>query len=88
MSPSKHVDFTRATEVTTEVSLAIDDCFDYHAWTDVQTAAGANIRNALANAVKVIVANAPPSLDRSSAIRLIRQSRMEANSAITHAGRY
>ena len=43
---------------------------------------------ALGNAVKAIVAGAPPSPDRSAAIRKCREARMDANSAITHAGKY
>jgi uncharacterized protein (DUF3084 family) len=81
-------DFTRATEVNAEVADSIDDAFEYHKWTDEQVLAGAKIRTALADAVKAIVAGAPPSADRSAAIRKIREARMDANSAITHAGKY
>ena len=42
----------------------------------------------LAHAVKIIVANVPESADRSVAIRKIREARMDANSAITHHGKY
>jgi hypothetical protein len=82
------MDFTRATALTPDIERAIEDAFEYHKWDDAKVAAGNRVRTALAEAVKVIVANAPPSPDRSSAIRLIRQARMEANSAITHAGKY
>lgn len=82
------MDFTRANGLTPDVEAAIDDAFGYHCWTDEQAIAGAAIRVALANAVKAIVAGAPPSPDRSSAIRFVRLARMEANSAITHAGKY
>jgi hypothetical protein len=82
------VDFTRATELTPEVAAEIDNAFEYHKWTDEQVAAGKLIREALANAVKAIVAGAPPSPDRSAAIRKCRDARMDANSAITHGGRY
>lgn len=81
------VDFTRATELTDEVSAAVDDAFTYHKWEQAQISSGERVRKALAEAVKVIIANAPPCPDRSSAIRLIRQARMETNSAITH-GKY
>ena len=66
----------------------IDDMFEYHKWTPEQTESGVKVRRALAEAVKVIVANVPPSPDRSVAIRKIREARMDANSAITHNGRY
>ena len=82
------MDFTRATEVTPEVSAAVDDAFDYHKWTPEQIEAGSKIRKALADAVKAIIAGAPPSPDRSAAIRKIRESRMDCNSAITHGGKY
>lgn len=82
------MDFTRATELTPEVEAAIEDAFEHHKWTDAQVAAGKNIRIALANAVKAIVAEAPPSPDRSAAIRKCRDARMDANSAITHGGKY
>lgn len=82
------MDFTRATELTPEVEAAVDDAFEYHKWTPEQVAAGANIRKALAAAVKAIIAGAPPSPDRSAAIRKCRDARMDANSAITHGGKY
>lgn len=82
------MDFTRATEVTPEVSAEIDNAFEYHKWTPEQVEAGSKIRKALADAVKAIVAGAPPSPDRSAAIRKCRDARMDANSAITHGGKY
>jgi len=82
------MDFTRATSLTPEIESAIEDAFEYHKWTDEQVAAGAKIRTALADAVKAIVAGAPPSPDRSAAIRKCREARMDANSAITHSGKY
>ncbi len=81
-------EFLRATELTPEVAAAIDDAFEYHAWDGAQVAKGAAVRKALADAVKVIVANVPPSADRSIAIRKIREARMDANSAITHGGKF
>jgi hypothetical protein len=82
------MDFTRAEKLTPEVEKAIDDAFEYQAWTVEQVAAGTAIRKALADAVKAIVAGAPPSPDRDAAIRKCREARMDANSAITHAGKY
>jgi len=81
-------DFTRATELTPEVVQAIDDAFEYHPWDQVAIEAGAKVRGALATAVKVIVQNVPPGPDRSAAIRKCREARMDANSAITHGGKY
>lgn len=82
------MDFTRATELTPEVSAAVDDAFEYHKWTEEQVQAGSVIRRALADAVKAIIAGAPPCPDRSAAIRKCRDARMDANSAITHGGKY
>jgi hypothetical protein len=81
-------DFTRAIEITPAVSDAIDDAFNYHPWTPKQVEAGVRVRKALADAVKVIVADVPAGPDRSVAIRKIREARMDANSAITHGGKY
>jgi len=82
------MDFVRATEVTPEVGQAIEDAFEYHPWTPEKIEAGKKVRRALAEAVKVIVANVPPGPDRTTAIRKIREARMDANSAITHDGKY
>jgi hypothetical protein len=83
-------DFTRASRVVQggETDKAIDDAFNYHPWTSEQEAKGVEVRLALATAVKVIVANVPPGPDRTTAIRKIREARMDANSAITHGGKY
>ena len=82
------MDFTRATELTPEVEAEIENAFEYHKWTDAQVESGKKIRKALSDAVKAIVAGAPPSPDRSAAIRKCRDARMDANSAITHGGKY
>lgn len=81
-------DFVRAPALTQEVSDAIDDAFEYHSWDADQVEAGRRIREALAAAVKTIVAHAPPCPDRTVAIRKLREARMDANSAITHRGKY
>jgi hypothetical protein len=81
-------DFTRATELNTHTEQEIDDAFTYHPWTNEQMEAGTKIREALAAGVKAIVACAPPCPDRSAAIRKLREARMDANSAITHNGKY
>lgn len=82
------MDFTRATEVTPEVGAAIDDAFEYHEWNETQKKTGAEIRGLMAALVKEIVARVPPSPDRTTAIRKIREARMDVNSAITHRGKY
>jgi hypothetical protein len=82
------MDFIRADELTPEVEAAINDAFEYHAWQPPQVEAGRIVRGVLATAVKMIVAHVPPSPDRTTAIRKIREARMDANSAITHGGKY
>ena len=82
------MDITRATEVTQEVNDTVTDMFTYHAWTEEQKAAGERVRGVLASAFRAIIANVPPCPDRSAALRKIREARMDANSAITHGGKY
>ena len=82
------MDINRATEATDEVSATVDDIFEYHPWNEAQVAQGRGVRNILAQAVKTILTNVPPSQDRSTAIRKIREARMDCNSAITHRGKY
>lgn len=82
------MDFTRASELTPEVEKEIENAFLYHPWDETKTAKGTKVREALAAAVKVIVAEVPPSPDRSAAIRKLRDARMDCNSAITHDGKY
>jgi hypothetical protein len=82
------VDITRAKVLTPRAEQQIDDMFEYHRWTDEQVEHGKKIRQALADAVKIIIEHVPPSPDRSAAIRKIREARMDCNSAITHNGKY
>ncbi len=82
------MDLNRATEVSQEVTDGVRDMFEYHAWSEDQVGRGALVRNALMEAVRVIVATVPPCPDRTVAIRKIREARMDANSAITHNGKY
>lgn len=81
-------DITRATKLTKDVDDAVDDMFTYHKWDDKQQIRGADIVQALSEAVKEIIINVPPCPDRSAAIRKIREARMDCNSAITHGGKY
>lgn len=77
-----------ATSHTTGINDIVDDMFEYHKWNDAQVEAGKRIRKVLADAVKVIIADVPPSPDRTTAIRKLREARMDCNSAITHGGKY
>lgn len=80
--------FNRATEVTDEVQDILDDQYTYHPWTKEQVAAGEQVRTAIKNAAAEIIANVPPGPDRTVALRKLREARMDANSAITHWGKY
>lgn len=82
------LELNRVTEVTPEVEKQVDDMFTYQPWSDAFVLKGTEVRIALANTVKVILANVPPSADRTTAIRKIREARMDCNSAITHGGKY
>lgn len=74
-----------ATSITGE---QIDDVMAYHGWDEEMIANGTLIRNTLGAALNVIIHHVPPSPDRSTAIRKIREARMDCNSAITHAGKF
>lgn len=78
-------DISRGTDITDE---EVSDVFDYHPWTEPQIAAGSEVRKALGAAFQAVIRHVPPSPDRTVALRKIREARMDANSAITHGGRY
>jgi hypothetical protein len=66
----------------------VHDCFEYHPWDEEQTQAGIRVRGALEAAAIAIIESVPDCPDRSVALRKIREARMDANSAITHHGRF
>lgn len=66
----------------------VEDCFEYHPWDEDQTKAGTRVRTALTRAAVVILEEVPDCPDRSVALRKIREARMDANSAITHRGKF
>lgn len=66
----------------------VEDAFEYHKWTPEQIASGAEVRRTLVEAVKAILTHVPAGPDRSVAIRKLREARMDANSGITHSGKY
>jgi hypothetical protein len=74
-----------ATSITDE---EVKDIMDYHKWSEEQIKTGQAIREAIGVALKVIICTVPPCADRSAAIRKLRDARMDANSAITHNGKY
>ena len=71
-----------ATVTDEELSLIMD----YHPWDEQKIQIGKKVKDALSNALRIIIENVPPSADRSAAIRKIRDCRMDCNSAITHNG--
>lgn len=82
------MDLTRAYgPLTAEVARDIDATFDYQPWDTEQEAAGKLVREALAQAFKVIVQHVPAGPDRTTALRELRACRLWCNSAITFRGR-
>jgi hypothetical protein len=82
------VDLNRATKVTEPVMNALRDQYDYHPWDQQQQNAGMQVRCVLQLAAERIIEHVPPCPDRSAALRKLREARMDANSAITHRGKY
>lgn len=74
--------------VSPEVEKEVRDMFEYHPWTEEQQAKGKEVRESLVQSVFTLIRNVPPGPDRTVAIRKIREARMDANSSITHKGRY
>lgn len=66
----------------------LHDAFEYHVWDEEQTKIGIRVRGALEAAALVILESVPDCPDRSVALRKIREARMDANSAITHRGKF
>lgn len=75
----------RATEIDPS---DLEDIFEYHKWSDEQIELGKRVRKVLSEAFAQIIENVPPCADRSTALRKIREARMDCNSAITHNGKY
>lgn len=81
-------DLLRATVLSPDIKQEIESMFLYHPWNSDQVAHGEAVRNVLIHAVGVIIEHCPPGPDRTVAIRKLREARMDANSAITHGGKY
>ena len=92
MSLANPIDINRFAPLTgADIDAAeaiIDDQYNYHPWDTEQVLQGKAVVAALKAAALAIVANVPPSADRSAALRKLREARMDANSAITHGGKY
>lgn len=66
----------------------LHECFTYQPWDAEQTRVGTKVREALELAARVILEDVPSCPDRSVALRKLREARMDANSAITHRGKF
>ncbi len=77
-----------AETVTPLVDEAIQDIFGYHSLTGAQTEACIAVRESLSKAYRVVIAAVPPSLDRDSALRKIREAKTDAVTAISTGGKY
>lgn len=82
---NKMLNLNQATTISEE---ELKDVMNYHPWDDAKIEKGNKVREALGNALRVIIENVPPSPDRSTAIRKLRDVRMDCNSAITHDGKF
>lgn len=67
-------------------SEVLAELFKYHAPNAETLPKYAAINQAAKNFAEVILANCPPSADRSAAIRLIRDARMTANASVALNG--
>lgn len=65
-----------------------EDIFEYHQPTDKQVAAMVEVRKALKEAFITIIKFTPASADRATAIRKLREARMDCNAAIVLDGKY
>jgi hypothetical protein len=70
------------------VANLLDDQYTYHPWTADQVRRGHIVRDVLKAASQAIIENVPPCSDRTTALRKLREARMDANAAITHGGRF
>ena len=67
-------------------SEIVAEFFKYHPPTGETLPKFAAINQAAKNFAEIVLANCPPSGDRSAAIRLIRDARMTANASIALNG--
>lgn len=69
-------------------SAQLDDMFTYHAPTPEQLPKYAAINAAARAFAQAVIVNTDPCPDQSAAIRLIREARMTANSAVALEGKF
>ena len=73
--------------ITSQEQEQLDNWFTYHAPVGNQVAEYATIRDTAKSLAMVIVDLCPASVDRSAAIRLLRECVMTANSSIACCGK-
>lgn len=66
----------------------VERCFRYQPWGPDQVDAGDQVRESCVNLARVLLRVVPSGPDRSSALRKLRELRMDANSAITFRGEF
>lgn len=66
----------------------VEDIFTYHPWDEEKIKKGMKVRFQLQLAYQIILETVPDCPDRDSALRKLREVRMDCNSAITHEGKY
>lgn len=66
----------------------VKDMFTYHPWDEEKIQKGKVVREILEKAYLSILEVVPDCEDRSTALRKLREARMDCNSAITHNGKY
>jgi len=66
----------------------VEEAFQYQPWDPLQQDAGAQVRDALVNAAKVILRTVPDCPTRTRALNDLVDARMKANAAITFRGRF
>lgn len=82
------VGYPVSAEQIAEISEELESQYTYHAWDEEMKMRGDAVRAILQAAALTIITNVPPSADRAVALRKLREARMDANSAITHGGKY
>lgn len=82
------INLNLATKDTEGLHDQIVDLFEYHAWDDLQRAAGGGVRATLVEAYETIIKTVPPCPTRTRALNMLVDCRMLANAAITHKGKY
>lgn len=69
-----------------ELEFLANDLFTFKDWTLEQIEKGAEVKNALKEAYKLIIKNVPSSPTRTRALNALLDARMLANAAITFGG--